>query len=91
MPGDDGAYPHPGAYPHGDHHILEGEGQRDGGEGVFAEAGHEHGVHRVVQRLHQHGDHHGQAHHRQELSHGHGAQLILALPFPAHASRLPFR
>ena len=69
--GEQGVHTHGGACADGDHQVLQGESQRDGGQGVFTQPGHEDAVHDVVQRLHQHGDHHGHRHAGQQSSHRH--------------------
>ena len=59
-----------------DHQVLGGEGQRNGGERLLADAADEHAVHDVVQRLHQHGRDDGQGHIPDQLRNGHDAQLV---------------
>ena len=71
-----GVHAHAGAHAYGDHDILQRKGQRYGGEGAFADMGHEHRVHHVVQRLHQHGDHHRDAELQQKGVDLHGAHDI---------------
>ena len=61
---------------HGDHQALEGERQTHGVEGVLTEPGDKHAVHDVVQRLYQHGDHHGHRHTGQQLAYRQNAHLV---------------
>ena len=75
--GQQGVDAHAGSHGHGDHQILDREGQRDGVQRVLADLGHKVAVHHVVEGLHQHGDHHGDGHARQELADGHDAHFIL--------------
>ena len=49
--------------------VLDGEHQRQGRHGVFADAGHKQAVHDVVQAVHQHGDDVGQRHGHQQRQH----------------------
>ena len=81
--GEHGVHAHAGAHAHGDHHVLQREGEGHGGEGAFAHMGHEHRVHHVVQCLHQHGDHHGHAELDQQGVDLHGAHDV----FPRFGGR----
>ena len=68
---------HAGTGGHGDHQVLNREGQADGVEGVLTEPGHEHAVHHVVQGLDQHGDHDGQRHAQQQPVHRQHTHFVL--------------
>ena len=46
-------------------------------QGVRIDAGHEVAVHHVVERLNEHGQHHGPGHVHDELPDGHGAHLVV--------------
>ena len=59
-----------------DHDVLQGKGQRNGGQGALADVGHEDGVHDVVQRLYQHRDHHRDAQFDEQGVDGHGAHDV---------------
>ena len=74
--GQHGVHAYAGAHAHSDHHILQREGEGHSGEGVFTHMGHEHRVHHVVKRLHQHGDHHGHAQLDQQRVDLHGAHNV---------------
>ena len=74
--GEQGVHTHGGARADGDHQVLQGEGQGDGGQGVLTQPGHEDAVHDVVQRLDQHGDHHGHRHAGQQSADGLNAHFI---------------
>ena len=78
-----GVHAHTGAHAHRDHHVLQRERQRYGGESVLADMGHEHRVHHVVKRLHQHGDHHGHTELYQQGVDLHGAHDV----FPRFGGR----
>ena len=62
---------------HGNGEILQGEGQRNGVEGILADPRHEDAVHHIIKGLHHHGDHHGDRHAGKQPADGHGAHLIL--------------
>ena len=68
-----------------DHKLLGGERQRNGGQCVLTDHGHEHTVHHIVKRLHQHGRDDGQGHIPNQFANGHDAQLVFL-----HLLRLPF-
>ena len=74
--GQHGVHAYAGAHAHSDHHILQREGEGHSGEGAFTHMGHEHRVHHVVKRLHQHGDHHGHAQLDQQRVDLHGAHNV---------------
>ncbi len=59
--GQQGVDAHAGADADRDHDVLQGERQRNGGQGALADVGHENRVHHVVEGLHQHGYHHRDA------------------------------
>ena len=69
-----------GTYAYGDHHILQGKGQGYGRESLLTDPGHEHRVYHVVQRLHQHRDHHGHTELYQQGVDLHGTHNV----FPFH-------
>ena len=52
--GQQGVDAHAGTDAHSDHHILQRERQGNCGQCTFADVGHEHRVHHIVQRLYQH-------------------------------------
>ncbi len=71
--------PHAGANRNrGDQH-LDGKGQRDGGEGTFAQLGHKNAVHNVVKGLHQHGKHGGYGHRDDQLGYRCDRHFVLFL------------
>ena len=72
-----GVDPHACACGDGDHQVLYREGQRYGSQGVLADHGHKHAVHNVVERLNQHGNHHGQGHSDQQAVDRHDAHFVL--------------
>ena len=74
--GQHGVHAYAGAHAHSNHHILQREGEGHSGEGTFTHMGHEHRVHHVVKRLHQHGDHHGHAQLDQQRVDLHGAHNV---------------
>ena len=74
--GKQGVDAHAQAHGKGDHQVLHGKTQGDGGEGVLADLGHEDAVHHVVQGLHHHGKHHGQGHVQQQPVHRLGAHAV---------------
>ena len=84
--GQQGVDAHAGSHGHGDHQILDREGQRDGVQRVLADLGHKVAVHHVVEGLHQHGDHHGDGHGQQEPVDRHGRPFCFPQGADAHAS-----
>ncbi len=68
-PGEPGIHTHARSHPHGNHQVLPGKCQGHRRQGVLTETRHEDRVHHVVQRLHQHGDHHGHRHGNQQPVH----------------------
>ena len=75
--GEEGVDTDAGTHCHRDHQVLGRKGQTYGGKGVLADVGDENAVHHVIERLHQHGDHHGQGHGNKETVDGHNAHLVL--------------
>ena len=75
--GEQGVDAHARAHAHGDHDVLQRERQRNSGQGALADVGHEDRVHHVVQRLHQHGHHHGHTELDQQRIDVHGAHDVL--------------
>ena len=75
--GEQGVDAHARAHAHGDHDVLQRERQRNRGQGALADVGHEDRVHHVVQRLHQHGHHHGHTELDQQRIDVHGAHDVL--------------
>ena len=73
--GEQGVHANARAAAHGNHQVLEGEGQGDGVQRVLADLGDEDAVHDVVEGLDQHGDHHGTAMPASRGANGHGAHL----------------
>ena len=74
--GEQGVDTHAGADAHGEHHVLQRKGQRDGGQSVLTDTGDKDRVHHVVQCLHQHGDHHRDAELDQQRVDIHGAHDV---------------
>ena len=74
--GDQRGDAHRGAHRHRDHQVLHREGQGHRVQGVLAELGHKVAVHHVVQRLHQHGQDHGDRHVQQQLVLWHDPHLV---------------
>ena len=77
--GQQGVDAHAGADAHGDHDVLQRERQRNGGQGVFADMGHENRVHHVVEGLHQHGYHHRHAELDEQRVDVHGTHDVFPL------------
>ena len=65
-----------GADTDGDHHVLQREGQRNGGQRTFADVRDEDGVHDIIKRLDQHRDHHRDAQLDEQRVDGHGAHDV---------------
>ena len=78
---DQGVHAHARAHRHRDHQHLDGIGQRNRGQRVLAQPRDKDAVHKVVQRLHQHGDAQRNGHGKQEPSLGHHAHLVLRFLF----------
>ena len=68
-PAHQGVDAHGGAGGQTDHQVLGRKRQGNGGQRLLAHPGHEHAVHDVVQRVHQHGDDVGQSHRHQQREH----------------------
>ena len=75
--GKQGIDAHGGAAAKGDHQVLKRKCEGHGIQGILTELGHENAVHNVVQRLHQHGDHHGNGHACQQPADRQNAHLVL--------------
>ena len=77
--GQEGAEAHPGSHTESDHQALHriGIGQRQ--KGGVADADNKEAVHKIVNSLHQHGNHDGPGHVDYQPAHGHRAQNILLL------------
>lgn len=65
--GKQGIHTHAGAGGKGDHEVLNGEGQRNGGEGILADAGDEDAIDDIIKGLDEHGDDERQGHIKNEL------------------------
>ena len=74
--GEEGVHTYAGAHAHGDQQILKREHHAHCRQGVLAELGHEIAVHHIVERLHQHGDHHRQRHGEHQPPDRHGAHFV---------------
>ena len=69
-----------------DHQVLNWKGHGDGSQSIFTDPGDIHTVHHIVQRLDQHGNHHGKGHVRQEPAHRHGPHFVFCAKFCFHCS-----
>ena len=69
-------YADAGADTDGDHHVLQREGQRNGGQRTFADMRDEDGVHNIIKCLDQHRDHHRDAQLDEQRVDGHGAHDV---------------
>ena len=74
--GKQGVHAYAGAGGKGDHEVLDGEDQRNGGEGVFADAGDKDAVYNIIQRLNEHGDDERQRHIEDELFDRHRTHFV---------------
>ena len=64
--------------------ILDGEGQRKGGDGAFGNLGYINAVDYIVKCLYQHGDDHRQCHVDQQLANGHDTHFVFRKRILAH-------
>ena len=61
----------------GYHQTLNREGHGYGCQGRFTDLRHKYAVNNIVERLHQHGNNHGQGHGNKQPVNGHGTHFIL--------------
>ena len=54
--GKQGIHTNTGAGGKGNHEVLNGEGQRYGSEGIFADAGNKNAIYNIIESLNKHGD-----------------------------------
>ena len=74
--GKQGVHAYAGAGGKGDHEVLDGEDKRNGGEGVFADAGDKDAVYNIIQCLNEHGDDERQRHIEDELFDRHRTHFV---------------
>ena len=68
----------------GNDDVLQRERHGHGRECILTDARDKNAVHDIIQRLHEHGDHHRDRHGQQELIFRHGAHFIFAKGFFRH-------